>query len=132
VNKKRKRKPGPAIVVRRRGVARPEPESLGESAWSPPVDVYEADDRYVLSAEVPGVEAEALRIEVSGTDVAIRGERRYDAVCSEESYYRLEGIRGRFYRTFALPEPFAPESIDAELEDGVLRVVILKAERGPK
>jgi HSP20 family protein len=115
-------------MIRVRGPGR-DGATLGESAWAPPVDVYEAEGQYVLNAEVPGVAAKDMRIEVSGCEVAIRGERRYDAVCSEESYYRLEAIRGRFHRTFSLPEPLDPHTIRAELLDGVLRVVIPKRER---
>jgi len=131
VTKTGKRKAGSGIAVRRRS-ARPDAEPLGDGAWAPPVDVYEADDRYVLNAEVPGVAASALRIEVFGTDVAIRGERRYDSVCSEESYYRVEGVRGPFCRIFSLPEALDHATIQAELADGVLQVTISKAARSRK
>jgi HSP20 family protein len=91
------------------------------------VDIYETDDEYVLNAEVPGVEEKDLRIEIAGSELRIRGERRFDAVCSEESYHRLEGIRGRFQRTFSLPEPLDQRSVRAELKDGLLEVTLPKA-----
>lgn len=98
-------------------------------SWVPPVDIYETDDGYVLKAELPGVERKDLRIEITNSELTIRGERRFDAVCAEENYYRLEGIRGRFHRRFSLPEPLNTEEIRANLKDGVLEVILPKLNR---
>ena len=100
----------------------------GESfSWIPPVDIYETDDHYILNAEVPGVAGKDIHVEVSGSDLIIRGERRTDTVCPEESYQRLEGMRGQFHRTFSLPEPLDGDHIRASLKDGVLNLVIPKS-----
>jgi len=93
----------------------------------PPVDLYETRDSYVLSAELPGVEAGDVRVEVSGTDLIISGERKLTSCCPDENYHRLEGMRGRFHRTFALPVAVAEDAeIKATLQDGVLQVVLTK------
>lgn len=105
----------------------------GESlSWVPPVDIYETDDHYILNAELPGVTREDIHVEVSGSDLTIRGERRADALCAEENYYRLEGIRGEFRRTFSLPELIDGAHIRASLKDGVLNLAIPKASKSKK
>jgi HSP20 family protein len=94
---------------------------------NPPVDLYETQDCYVLNAELPGVEKEDVQVEVRGTELTIWGERKLDACCCDENYHRLEGIRGRFHRTFALPEMMDVNArIHATLKDGVLRVELAK------
>jgi len=128
VKPKAKQGGGPVISVRSRP-QRPPRDADDAVAWMPPVDIYEADDHYVLNAEVPGVEARDISIEIAGKELSIRGERRFDAVCSEESYQRLEGIRGRFFRTFSLPERLDAGAIQADLKDGVLEVILPKAQK---
>jgi HSP20 family protein len=94
----------------------------------PPVDLYEIQDFYVLNVELPGVTGEDVHVEVNGSQLSIWGERKVDACCSDESYHRLEGIRGRFHRTFSLPEPMADDArIVAVLKDGVLHVELAKS-----
>jgi HSP20 family protein len=94
--------------------------------WVPVMDVYEIDDNYVLNAELPGVERRNVTIEFSGLKFTIRGERRFDRVCAEECYHRLEGHRGRFHRTFSLPEPVDARRVKLDLKEGVLHVVLPK------
>jgi HSP20 family protein len=109
-----------------------EGDSLGGSdtlSWSPPVDIYETDDSFVVTVEIPGVERNDVRVEVSGSELSISGNRGFDAVCSKESYHRLEGVRGRFRRSFSLPEPLDSARVTANLKDGVLRVVLPKTSR---
>jgi len=73
------------------------------------------------------VEREEIRIDVDGTEISIRGERRFDPLCSEESYHRLESARGRFHRIFSLPEVPDKASLNATLTDGVLQVLLSKS-----
>jgi HSP20 family protein len=102
----------------------------GSLALIPPVDLYETRGRYVLSAELPGVESEDVHVEVRGSELSIWGERKVDSCCSDESYHRLEGIRGRFHRTFSLPETSDDNArISASLRDGVLHVELAKSSK---
>ena len=101
-------------------------------SWVPPVDIYETDDCYILNAEVPGVAREDIHVEASGSDLTIRGKRRADALCAEENYHRLEGMRGEFRRTFSLPEPIDDTRMRASLKDGVLHLVIPKTSRAKR
>jgi HSP20 family protein len=97
----------------------------------PPVDLYETQDCYVLNAELPGVDRADVHVEVRGAELCIWGERRMDSYCCEENYHRLEGIRGRFHRTFLLPEVMDEAAkIHATLKDGVLRVELSKSSKG--
>lgn len=95
--------------------------------WVPPTDVYEMDENYVLNAELPGVDLADLKIDFSGAEVTIRGNRRADVDCGDEHYHRLEGHRGRFHRSFSLPEPVDRKRVEIKLKDGVLRIVLPKA-----
>ncbi len=95
--------------------------------WVPAMDVYELDNDYVLNAELPGVERRNIKIEFSGSELTVRGERRMNPECENESYHRLEGHRGRFHRTFSLPEPVDQSRIRVDLKDGILHVVLPKS-----
>ncbi len=99
-------------------------------SWIPPVDIYETGDSYYLTAELPGVEQADIRIEVTGSELTIRGERRFLPPCAEENYHRLETVRGRFLRTFTLPDKLDSEAITANLKDGVLEVRLPKVGSG--
>lgn len=94
----------------------------------PPVDLYETRDSYVLSAELPGVENDDVHVKVRGSELVIWGERRLTSCCTEENYHRLEGPRGRFHRSFSLPEAVTEDArIKASLRDGVLQVIVPKS-----
>ncbi len=94
--------------------------------WAPLMDFYELDNKYILNAEIPGVERKDIKVELYGPELIIRGERKIDAVCAKESYHRLEGHRGKFLRTFSLHAPVDSNRIQITLEDGVLNVVLPK------
>ena len=95
--------------------------------WVPPMDVYEMGSDYVVNAELPGVDRRDIKIEFSGSEVTIRGRRRADGECMAESYHRLEGHRGRFHRTFSLPERIDQSRVQVDLKDGILHVVLPKS-----
>ncbi len=110
-------------ISSRRGLR---PLSGSTALWEPPVDVYETDDRYLLTVEIPGVCASDVHVEVSGNQVVMRGRRRSRANCCDEHYSRVEGALGAFHRTFTLPEPFGAARAAARLKDGLLQVEIMK------
>ena len=95
--------------------------------WVPQMDVYEMDDNYVLNAELPGVERRDIKIEFSGLELTVRGEVKVKTDCCDECYDRLEGHRGRFHRTFSLPEPVDRSRVQVDLKDGILNVVLPKS-----
>ena len=95
--------------------------------WVPPMDVYEIDNDFVLDAELPGVHRRDIIIEFSGQEVTVRGKRQIESGCDSQSYHRLEGHRGRFHRTFSLPEPVDRSRVQVNLKDGILHVVLPKS-----
>ncbi len=128
-----KSKKGPDLRISVQSDSRCAAESAGvrdeKHPWEPPVDIYETDDSFVVNAELPGVQCQDVRIVISKSLLSISGQRRFDSACSRESYHRLEGIRGSFHRTFALPESLNNTETRVELKDGVLQVIIPKPAR---
>ena len=97
--------------------------------WAPPVDLYETDDRYVLTAEVPGLTRGDIEIQVQQDRITLSGERQERrAVC--EQFHRVERGHGRFSRTFLLPTPVDAAAVTADLADGVLTIMIPKSLEG--
>jgi HSP20 family protein len=98
----------------------------GPSGWIPPIDVQETADEYVITAELPGLGRNDVRIQVVDGRVQISGERRErDIPC--EQYHRVERGHGSFNRTFELPLPVDAGRVTADLRDGVLIVICPKA-----
>ncbi len=97
--------------------------------WTPDADVIESPDRVVVLLDVPGARAESLDVRLAGTTLHVEGKRPWptDEVAGE---VRLQERRcGEFSRTIDLPAPVDPDSVEAALSDGVLRIVIRKTEQ---
>ena len=103
-----------------------DPFAAGPAGWTPPVDLHETADRYVVRAEVPGLRREDLEIRVHDSHLTLSGTRRDGTPC--EQYHRIERGRGAFSRTFKLPVAVDVEGITADLKDGVLIVNVPKAQ----
>lgn len=96
--------------------------------WVPAVDIKEEDDRYVIHADIPGVEPEKIELSMENGMLTIKGERRDETIEEKENYKRVERSYGSFYRRFSLPDNVDPENISASGKDGVLEVVLPKTE----
>jgi HSP20 family protein len=95
------------------------------SGWIPPIDVHETVEQYVITAELPGLGRDDVRIQVGEGQVQISGQRRErDIPC--EQYHRVERGHGSFSRTFKLPLPVDVEKVTADLRDGVLTIACPK------
>lgn len=100
----------------------------GPAGWTPPVDLLETADAYVIVAELPGVVRSDLTISLHDDGrLTVAGVRRERAA---EEYHRVERGHGSFSRTFHLPVPVDGDSIKADLRDGVLTVTCPKAPEG--
>lgn len=98
--------------------------------WSPPVDIEEQDDAYVVEAELPAVKREDVDIELVGNELTISGEIKER---EREGILRKRTRRiGRFEYRVKLPDQTDPEQVDAKLKDGVLTVRIPKAQRAER
>ena len=104
----------------------------GESAgqrWVPSMDLTEAEDHFVLKADLPGLGEEDVNIEVQDNSLTVSGERREEQEQRERGWYRVERQFGRFSRSLTLPEGVDAEGIAAEFDRGVLTVRIPKPEQ---
>jgi HSP20 family protein len=100
------------------------------SGWSPLVDIEEADDAYVIEAELPGVKEKDVDIEHVGNELTIAGEIKER---ERKGVVRRQTRRtGRFTYRVSLPSQVDADKIEASLEDGVLTVHVPKAERAQR
>jgi HSP20 family protein len=96
--------------------------------WVPPVDLVEAEDHFVLKADLPGLSEADVSIEVQDGTLAISGERKAEHESSERGWYRIERAFGSFRRSLTLPDGVDPDGISASFDRGVLQVRIPKPE----
>ena len=99
------------------------------SNWTPAVDIKEESDRYVLEADIPGVNPKDIEVTMDNGVLTIKGERKHEAQQESNGYKRVERSYGSFYRRFSLPDSADPEGITAKGKDGVLEVTIPKHEK---
>jgi len=98
------------------------------SGWMPAVDVYEDKDNLHLKAELPGVNKQDIQISVHEGVLTLSGERKPDEKYKDADVYRSERCLGRFQRTLTLPAQVNPDAIKATYKDGILTVLLPKAE----
>src|SRR5687767_4789191 len=104
-------------------------ESATSQRWVPPMDLVEADDHFVLKADLPGLAEGDVAIEVRDNALTISGERKAEHEKRERGWYRVERSFGSFSRSLSLPEGVDPDGIAATFDRGVLSVTIPKPEQ---
>jgi HSP20 family protein len=95
-------------------------------SWIPHVDVREEAERFIVAADLPGVEGKDIEVTAEKGVLAIRGERRSESKTSADGFERVERATGAFLRRFTLPESADAEAIKARHVNGVLEVTIPK------
>ncbi|MEA2480125.1 MAG: hypothetical protein QOJ07_2047 [Thermoleophilaceae bacterium] len=106
-----------------------DPDNKVAQRWIPPMDLVEADDHFVLKADLPGVAEDDVRIEVRDNALTISGERKAEHERRERGWYRVERSFGSFSRSLSLPEGIDADAIEASFDRGVLEVRIPKPEQ---
>jgi HSP20 family protein len=96
--------------------------------WVPAIDLVEAEDHFVLKADLPGLAEDDVKIEVQDGTLTISGERKAEHESRERGWYRVERSFGSFSRSLTLPDGVDPDAIAARFERGVLEVRIPKPE----
>jgi HSP20 family protein len=91
-------------------------------AWVPPVDVRERDGQLIVSAELPGMNKEDVKVEVTEEGLVIQGERKREHEEERGGIYRSERSYGSFYRLIPLPEGAKIDQAKAQFNNGVLEV----------
>ena len=94
--------------------------------WVPAVDVVEENNRFVLRADVPGVNPENIDVSMENGVLTVSGHRETESTEDVNGVKRIERLSGRFYRRFSLPESANAEDITARSTNGILEVVIPK------
>jgi HSP20 family protein len=94
----------------------------------PKLDLLEYDDRSVVVAELPGMNQEDIKITMDGEVLTVSGERKSAGVPEGSRWIRNEIGVGRFSRSIQLPHPVEANGVTAELTNGLLRIVLPKAE----
>jgi HSP20 family protein len=101
----------------------------GSRRWVPPMDLVEADDHFLLKADLPGLSEDDVTIEIDDGALKISGERKAEHEASERGWYRVERAFGSFARTLSLPEGVDADAVSASFDRGVLEVRIPKPEQ---
>ncbi len=99
-----------------------------ELGFVPPAELHETDEAVILKLEVPGIDPNALDIEVTRDVVSIRGERKQETKTEENGVTRSEFQYGQFRRTLSLPSHVDNAKVEATYRDGLLTLTMPKLE----
>jgi HSP20 family protein len=102
-------------------------EEMRSSAWNPPVDVLEENEKIIVKVEAPGVDEKDLRVTFEDGLLTVTGERQFERR-DDRNYHRIERAYGSFTRTFTLPRSIDATAIKADYRNGVLEIEIPKKE----
>jgi len=97
-----------------------------DASWTPAVDIHEEAKQFVVLADLPGVKLADIEITADKGVLALRGARNFEQQNDEGHYSRVERVRGKFVRTFTLPDNVQTDAIKAQFKDGVLELTIPK------
>ena len=101
-------------------------ESFTVSEWAPLVDVAEDEKEYLITAELPEVKREDVKVTAEDGMLRIAGERKFEKVENGKKFHRVERAYGTFERCFSIPDDTDAQKLTAEYKDGVLKVHLPK------
>lgn len=101
---------------------------IDTGAWAPAVDIKEEKDKFIVVADIPGVNKEDIKVSLTNNVLTIQGQRQFEKSENKDNYSRMERVQGQFYRRFSLPQTVDESKIEASYKHGVLNVVIPKKE----
>src|SRR3954451_10187475 len=104
-------------------------QDSGVQRWVPAMDLTEADDQFVLRADLPGLGEDDVSIEIQDNTLTVSGERKAEHEERQRGWYRVERSFGRFSRSLTLPEGVDADAVSAGFDKGVLEVRIPKPEQ---
>lgn len=96
--------------------------------WLPAIDIKEEKDKFLITADLPGVDPKNIEISVENNVLTLKGNREEAHEETKGSYYRTERMQGKFYRQFTLPAAVDSTHIIAKSKQGVLEMTIPKKE----
>jgi len=101
-------------------------QAVTAASYSPPVDVYENNEKVVLKLDIPGIQEKDLDIRVENQTLTVRGERKFESEEKEENFHRIERRYGSFFRSFSLPTTVDTENVGATYQACVLKLELKK------
>ncbi len=112
-----------------RGLGSDNGSELNFAEWSPTVDIEESDNLYLIRADVPGVDKKDIEVRLDNGALSITGEKHAEKESGKGTrHHRSERYSGSFARRFTLPAAVKADKVDATYKDGVLSLMIPKAE----
>lgn len=103
-------------------------KEASDAFFVPSAEITETDEAVHLKLEIPGMDAKDLDIQVTKDEISISGERKEESTTEEKGYTRSEFRYGQFKRVIPLPRKVQNDAVEAEYKDGILRLVLPKAE----
>lgn len=100
--------------------------------WAPSVDISETEDKLLIKAELPGLEAKDVNVSISGDLLTIKGEKKKEEEEKDEHHHCVERYSGSFQRSFRLPVNVQADKVEAAFDKGVLQVTLPKVEEAKK
>jgi len=110
----------------RRSLVKHDDKTFEVGDWMPSVDISETENAFVVKAELPGVDKDAVNVKIENGILTIRGEKK--AEIEDQKNHRIECTYGSFVRSFTLPQTTKSDSIEAEYKNGILNLTIPKSE----
>ena len=104
-------------------------ETLTVADWVPTVDIEEGEQEYHITAELPGLKKEDVKITLQEGVLTIHGERKQEKEEKGKRFHRVERAYGAFVRSFALPDVVDETRVSAEFKDGELHIRLPKSEK---
>ncbi|MFC1535155.1 Hsp20/alpha crystallin family protein [Thermodesulfobacteriota bacterium] len=99
-----------------------------ENTWVPAFDITENEKEYLITAELPGIDAKDVDVTLSEGILSVKGEKKHEKEDKGKDFHRIERRYGSFHRSFRIPGRVETEKVDANFKDGVLKLTLPKAE----
>jgi len=96
--------------------------------WTPTVDISETAKEFLITAELPGIKKDDIKIEIDHGILTLSGERHFEKEDDDKKHHRIERFFGNFTRSFTLPETVNNNNIEADFKNGLLTVKLFKTE----
>jgi len=106
----------------------PEDMESGLYPWFPLVDISENENEIFVSAEIPGMNKEDIKINLQENVLTLKGEKRQEGDDQKKNFHRIERTYGSFERSFSLPTSIQVDKVKATYKDGLLTILLPKAE----
>ena len=106
----------------------PEETLADRGFWTPRVNIEETPDEYKVVAELPGMDKKDIKVSITEHGLSITGERKQETAKEDSTLHRREIFYGKFARSISFPDEIDPSRAKANYKNGVLSVVLPKAE----